>query len=147
MHLGGQVSTLGPVVQVHIGPSHPRIQALEAAEMAVPAAIVANLLIDTGASMTALNSVIPKRLGLLPTGLVPVHTPSTSGGTIDFEVFDVGLVFASTHAGSPHHIVRALPVTANGNAFHGFDGLLGRDVLAHARLIYSGFDQIFLLSF
>ena len=145
-HLTGVIGPFGPLVSVYVIASGPRQQALLAAGVTVPPGQLANLLIDTGAGMTSIDTQILSALGLPPTGTIPIHTPSTTAGATHIaNTYDIGLLIPGAKVAT--HFVQALPVIDGQFKHQGIDGLLGRDVLALGRMIYSGFDSAFMLSF
>jgi hypothetical protein len=121
--------------------------ALNKAGLPTPTVAIANLLVDTGASQTAINSSILAGLGLSPTGTQQVHTPSTQGVPHVCNTFDVGLMVHGALMSQVVHFVPALPVLDGQFKPQGVDGLLGRDVLASCRVTYSGPDQLLMVSF
>jgi len=121
--------------------------ALNKAGLPAPNVALANLLVDTGASQTAVDVSILTGLGLSPTGTQQVHTPSTQGIPHVCNTFDVGLMFHGATMLQIAHFVPALPVLDGQFKPQGIDGLLGRDVLANCRLTYSGPDQLMMISF
>lgn len=138
------VSPAGPIVDVLIGLSVPRQNALKAAGLAITVPINARLLVDTGASGTCLDETLVQALGLQPTSFQPIHTPSTNGAAIMMPQYDVSLII-------PHPDIRrnfaALPVMASNFRVQNIDGLLGRDVLAGCVLILNGPEKTFTLAF
>lgn len=145
-HLTIQVAPNGPIVSVYVGVSAQRKTALEKAGTPVPAPVLANLLVDTGASGTAIDQAILAQLNLSPTGVMTAHTPSTQqGAPAQLDQYDVSLNLVIPH----QNITRtfhALPVGAAQFKHQGHDGLLGRDCLAHCLFIYAGPDNAFMLS-
>jgi hypothetical protein len=118
---------------------------MELAGLAIPSAASCRLLIDTGASGTCLDSWIIQHLGLTPSGVAQVHTPSTTAHSLHTcNQYDVSLVI-------PHpelsRIFHAIPVMESQFAHQGIDGLLGRDILGNCLFIYNGELGIYTLSF
>jgi len=146
-HLSGQVTPWGPLINVVVGVSGPRQQALVLASQPIPPGIVAKLVVDTGASLTSIDSTILAQLALPPTGQVAIHTPSTQGNPHSANQFDVSLVIFGTSANTLVYNIAALPVIDGNFKAQGIDGLLGRDVLSACRLTYSGHDGMYLMSF
>jgi hypothetical protein len=136
-HLSGQLTPWGPLINVIVSPSAPRVAALTAAGQPVPPGIVAKLVVDTGASLTSVDSSILQQLGLTPRGQTLIHTPSTQGNPHAANQYDVAVAIY----GTPPTVVytnSALAVIDGDFKAQGIDGLLGRDVLAVGRLTYSG---------
>jgi hypothetical protein len=126
-----------------------RQQALRTAGEIIPAPVLANLLIDTGASCTNIDHKFVAALGLASTGSVPVHTPSTGATPVLQPSYDIGMVIGgapSAGAGAVHFVPN-LPVLATEFSAQNLDGLLGRDILRLCRMTYSGPDNIVMLSF
>jgi aspartyl protease len=78
-HLTLPISPGGPLIDLLVGASVPRQNALRAANQPVPPAVSARFMIDTGASNTVLDPAILNQLNLSPTGMMFAHTPSTAG--------------------------------------------------------------------
>jgi hypothetical protein len=126
-----------PIVSVFIGASVPRQQALLASGLPVPALVVMRLLIDTGASCVSLDQTAIAPLGLVPTGVATVHTPSTAAAAPhSCNQYDVSLILPPGTAGPPL-VLEALPVLEGAFLHQGHDGLLGRDVLANCVLVFN----------
>jgi len=148
MHTTCLIAPQGPLLQVTILTSYARQQALSAAGQPIAAPITATMLIDTGATCTNLDLQLIQKLALNPTGSVPVHTPSTGTVPVMQQVYDIGLVVhGQGPTGSQVHYVPNLPILGSDFSAQGIDGLIGRDVLKHCRMSYSGPDGLLLLSF
>lgn len=144
-HYSNLIGPSGPLLIVYIGVSGARQQAMAAAGLTPALPMVANLLIDTGASHTAIDNKFVAGLGLQATGSVSIHTPSTGAVAQTVDTYDVGIVVHGI-AGATH-VLPVHSVMACDFSSQGIDGLLGRDILASSRLIYSGPDNQFFLSF
>jgi hypothetical protein len=86
------VTPTGPLIEVWIGVSHPRQTALQAAGQAVPQYVRGSFLIDTGATSTCVDPGVVAPLGLSPSGVVNIQTPSTAGTQHPCNLFDVSLL-------------------------------------------------------
>jgi hypothetical protein len=136
---------VGPIIQVLIGVSSPRQQALTAAGIAIPAPVTGNFLIDTGASGTCVDPDLVKKLGIPPSGSISIQTPSTQGNPHQCSTYDVMLFIPSSASGG--HFIEVMPVFETHLSGQGIDGLLGRDVLQNCVLIYNGTTNLFTLSY
>ncbi len=125
-----------PIISVIVSISEPRRTALAAASLATPSPILLNLLIDTGASCVVLDQVAIAPLGLVPTGVALMHTPSTTS-TVPHSCkqYDISLIIPAVK-GTPF-VIAALPALEGSFRHQGFDGLLGRDVLENCVLFYN----------
>jgi len=143
-HLTLQLSPSGPLLDILVGVSQPRQDALKKAGITVPTPVQARLLVDTGASGTAVDTGILNQLKLTPTGAMTIHTPSTGAAGHQVNQYDVSLLI-------PHQMLtRQFHALAVGECSlrttQGIDGLLGRDILEHCLFIYSGPDKAYILS-
>jgi hypothetical protein len=87
-------------------------------------------------------------MGLQPTGVAMVHTPSTAGNPAPMYLYDVMLYIPGHSPGSNDGwFIESLPVTANHFAGTGIDGLIGRDVLDLGIMIYNGTAGQFTLAY
>lgn len=86
-------------------------------------------LIDTGASLSCIDSGIAKRLGLIPRSATPVNT---AGGTVVQVLYDATLRMPELG------ISRELPVLGASLESPPQQALIGRDILSMGTLIYSG---------
>jgi hypothetical protein len=130
-------ATGGPLVSVMVAPSQPRQQALKAAGLSLPPPTNGVFLVDTGASNTVIDPSLIGPLGLSPTGTIMCHTPSTGGAALPFNQYDV-LLFLPGPAGGAGWLIPALPVMESALSAQGIMGLIGRDVLDRAMLVYNG---------
>jgi hypothetical protein len=146
-HVGGIITAWGPLLNVVVSVSVPRFSALTAAGHPIPSPVVAKLLVDTGASQTAIDGTILGKLGLTPTGTQQIHTPSTTGVPHSANLYDVAIAIFGADTSVPAHAINALAVIDGAFQPQGIDGLLGRDVLAVCRMTYGGPDQYFMVSF
>lgn len=146
-HVSCVISPWGPLLNVVVGVSKPRADALRAAGQPIPHGVTAKLLVDTGATKTSIDSAVLAKLSLTPTGSANILTPSTGTAGHQVNTYDVGMaIFGATMS----VLVSAIPAMAvlDGNyQGQGIEGLLGRDVLASARMTYSGPDNFVYLSF
>lgn len=95
-------------------------------------------LIDTGASISAIDPSIAGALNLIVRNNIPVLTPS---GTSHHFTYDVGFMLPSELGFKIYFI----EVTGAELAQQGFDVLIGRDILQYLTLIYNGADNSFQL--
>lgn len=133
------IRKVGPVCQVRIGVSEPATELLTQQGKPTPAPVEIMALIDTGASGTALKPEAIGQLRLTPRGVVQIATPSSAAHPCN--VYDVSLTFPN---GVVIPLMPVMEVPLEGQRIQ---GLIGRDVLAHGILIYSGYTNTFSLSF
>lgn len=105
----------------------------------------ASLLIDTGASMTSIDQKFVTGLHLQPTGSINIHTPSTGAASVPVSTYDVELYFKGYDGAG--HTFQSMGVIGCDFSSQGIDGLFGRDALKQSRFIYSGPDDMWMLSF
>ncbi len=136
----------GPTVDVFVGVSQPRRQALLAASLPVPAPFVARLLIDTGASCTAVDPTVFGALQIPQSGSCLLTTPSTGAIPHQCGLFDVSLAIHIPSQNVFHMLSPTLSVIESDLASQGILGLLGRDILNKCVLTYNGVGQNLILS-
>ena len=97
----------------------------------IPAPIPGQALLDTGASISAIDSNAVVNLGINPIGVTSVYT---SGGVVQQNIYPIRFVFPAIGM-----------LTIDFNAVIGSDlqpqgiiALVGRDVLSHCLLVYNG---------
>lgn len=122
-----------------IGPSRAFIEAVGASAAAV-APIRVTAVIDTGAQMTVLSPDVTVALGIKAVGAVSILTP-TSAGAVQCPQFHINVHF-SADAVIENILAAQAPLIG-----HGFQCLIGRDVLRTAVLVYIGPENQFTLTF
>lgn len=97
-------------------------------------------LIDTGASITAVDSQALGRLGLQPVGVVNVRTPQgqTRQGLYPCQI---------SFPGTPIDTLQFNAVTGSQLEHQGYKVLIGRDLLRYFQLVYNGIDGFWTLAF
>lgn len=131
-------------MQLTIGVSLSLAAALRRAGRSIPAPVVVDALIDTGASGTVVHAPAIASLGLQVSGFANVHTPSTAGVSVRRPKYDVGLAVMDAKA---NFLIGSRPVIATDLSGNGVEALIGCDVLATCLLIYDGPAQAFTLNF
>lgn len=143
-HLTLPVSSDGPMVELYVGVSRPRREALEDAKQQVPQPIKIRGLVDTGASGTCVDSQALSSLGLSPTGQVPIHTPSTGGTPTLRPQYDVSITLSHPDISMT---MGEMPVIESQLSMQGIQALIGRDVLRQCLFVYNGEEDQFMLAF
>lgn len=121
----------GPALAVEVSLAEILAASLTARSIPLPAPQPGSALIDTGASVTAVDMEILQRLGLPRVGSGTVVTPS---GTETQGVYVVRLTFP----GTPIPPLDPMPVLGSQLQGFGHIVLLGRALLRGALLIYDG---------
>jgi hypothetical protein len=136
------IAAFGPRITVLIRPSLALLKSLtDPVEIAKYSKVFsATMLIDTGASCSAIDVAIAPFLGLTNHGTSKIQTPS---GEKDHLTFDIDLNF-TTHN---YAINNLRVVEADLKTKQGIDGLIGRDVLKNALLVYQGWANQYTLAF
>jgi len=130
------LQALGPVVDMSVWVGSPVENALRRAGSPVP--LSARGMIDTGATASVIQPAIASSLGLEPVGRVSISTPSSA--SVPCYQYVVRLML-------PNNVVvetLAIEAPLQGQQVQ---CLIGRDVLAHGVLVYTGYVNQFTLSF
>jgi hypothetical protein len=138
-------SPQGLIVQAAVLVSDGRRKALSDAGQPVPDAQRMVALLDTGASISAVDPTLLAALGLTATGKADIHTPSTQGVTVPVDTYDVCIGVYAGRAGDAHFVSDTIQVTAS-VLFGGIQALIGTDVLQKCILTYNGSDDCFTLA-
>jgi hypothetical protein len=139
------ITAEGAVVEVLVGVSQLRANFFKAANLPVPSPLQLRLLVDTGADMTSIQAGLLAPLGIVPTGSIQLHTPSTGGNPVQCDQYEVGIVFA--RALPNPWPVDILPIFECQKFIGTYQGLLGRDILDQSVLTYNSFGQTVTISF
>jgi hypothetical protein len=101
--------------------------------------------LDTGASISAVDPTILATLGITATGKAEIHTPSTQGVPVHADTYDVCIGIFAGRAGDTHFVSDTVQVTASilGN---GVQALIGTDILKSCIMTYNGADDCFTLA-
>jgi hypothetical protein len=134
----------GALVDIFVALSTPRVDALKAAGMGFAPPEKVKALIDTGASISSISPRIAQTLGLVPTGITPIYSATTTGGPKNSNLYDVCLAFAQP---SIKVLGVNIPVIEASLFTPGVDVLLGRDMLRQCLCIYDGQSSMFILAF
>lgn len=130
---------IGPTVEIRLAVGLVIEEVLRKDGLPIPSPITMNAVIDTGASVTAVQEGIPAQLGLTPTGVVPINTPSSTN--VDCYEYMARLFFPNTV------VVEEIPVIEAPLKGQNIQCLIGRDVLQHGVFIYIGYANTFTMSF
>ena len=149
---GGQAAplallTFGPFIPVQIEAPSVLVSQLEAEGRQLPTPVPGFALIDTGATLTAIDETAIAQLGVQP---IDVATVGTAGGPQPRPVYPARLSFPGTPLGTLE-FGRLLSVNLAGQQVplqHGqIIVLIGRDILQHCVLVYNGPGAMFSLAF
>lgn len=125
----------GATVFMTIMQSEQYVEALKKAGLAYATPIAVLAILDTGASVSALDSQVIAALSLQYRGQAEIHTPSTGAGVVHRDQYDATLVIGENE--SPP-LIATIPVIECEFASRGFHALIGRDILRHCRFTYDG---------
>jgi predicted aspartyl protease len=125
---------LGPRIDVKIKSSSALLSSLKTPEEVAKYNKVfsATMLVDTGASCSVIDKEVAKFLGLITHGEGTALGPSDT--ETKHETYDVDMHFLN----SSHIVTNLRVMEGTFKIRQGHDGLLGRDILEKATLIYQG---------
>jgi predicted aspartyl protease len=132
------LQSIGPVVDVRVGVGTSVENALKKAGSPIPPMVSAKGMIDTGATSSVIQPSIVQSLGLQPVGIANISTPSSANVPCNqylIRVFFPNNVIAETIA---------IEAPMQGQQIQ---CLIGRDILSHGVLVYTGYMNQFTLSF
>jgi predicted aspartyl protease len=128
----------GPVVDIRVLVGTPVQEVLKKGGGKVPGPIPVKGMIDTGATGSVIQPEVAKQPGLQPIGVVNISTPSSAN--VPCAQYVVRPMF-------PNNVmVEAIAIEAPLRGQQ-IQCLVGRDVLAHGVLVYTGYINQFTLSF
>ena len=142
-------SPQGPILNAVATVSSARRVALEAAGLSIPDPVNIRALIDTGASLTCLDSSVALALQLNPTGSTRINTPSTGVDPAPADQYDISLYIPTAIQGQHGLFLPALPVICVDGflSSQNIHGLIGRDILSLCIFYYNGTIGQFSLAF
>ena len=144
-HFLATASAQGLVVDAAVMVSVSRAEALTLAGQPVPGAQRIFALLDTGASISAVDPGVLQTLGLQATGKADIHTPSTQGVPVLVDTYDVCIGIFAARPGDSHFVSETVQVTAS-VLTGGVQALIGTDILRRCILTYNGADDCFSLA-
>ena len=137
----------GPVIQVLVEVPTALATQLQQTGQPVPQPVQGFALIDTGASLSAVDATVVQQLGVQPVGLANV---GTAGGPQQQATYPARFSFPGSNL-SAIDFNQLLGVNLTGQfalgAGHPIVALLGRDLLQHFVLVYNGPGAMFTLAF
>lgn len=129
---------IGPVIELLLTPSIPFLQTMNISPVSTKAVKVLAM-VDTGATNTVISQGLAVQLNINPIGTTLINTPSSTNVTC--HQYDVQIVF-------PNNVnLASIIVTEAPLQGQHIQCLIGRDVLKHCVLVYTGYDNSFTLSF
>ena len=135
----------GPIMQIQVEIPPVLAESLQKSSTPIPNPVEGFALIDTGASITAIDDVIFGQLGINPNGVARV---GTAGGPQQQSTYPVRLTFPGTGIPGVNH-GKALGCNLTGQIVLGkrrLIALIGRDILQRFILIYNGSAGMFSMS-
>lgn len=130
------IQHVGPVLTVFIMPSPQHIASVIKTGQKPADPVQGIALIDTGASVTMVDELICKNMGLQPTGFAPLC--HADGKSEKRPCFAIQISFPNTPLATPlFH-----PRVVSGNLQAGnpkYSLLLGRDLMTNMKFVYNGF--------
>jgi predicted aspartyl protease len=128
---GGVLATKGIIINVSIGIDLTTADALRSLGQPIPSPITCPALIDTGASILAIDQSLAQPLNLKKRGIITSHT---ANGPRQCNLFAVALSFPATNLKS-YDVIQASEVDLSTQPFK---CLIGRDMLSHWHVHYNG---------
>jgi hypothetical protein len=138
------ITAAGALIDALVSVSPARERALAAAGYAIPGPVAVRTLVDIGASCTCIDPAIAGQLSLSPTGASRMLTAATGTSGQPCNQYDIALTVLMANR-QPHPIPLVIAAIDAHLAPHGFQLILGRDVLAFATLFYKA--RSFTLTF
>ena len=134
----------GGAVDLLIGVSYPRADALRAANLPIPPPVPIRAIIDPGASATCVEAGALQSLGLVSTGTISMTTPSTGNVPVVCNQYDVSLTVVHPNV---QMTLPALAIVECQPLGGTIQALIGRDFLSVCLFVYDGVAQRFSLGY
>ena len=128
----------GPILEMRIAVGSVIEEVLQKDDKDIPTPANTVAMIDTGATGTVIQKNIVDSLNLNPVGVTLINTPSSTN--VQCYEYLIRLLFPN------NVIVETVAIAAPLQNQH-IQCLIGRDVLRHGVLIYTGYINTFTLSF
>jgi len=129
---------VGPVVEIRLAVGSIIEEVLRKDRQNIPTPVPSLAMIDTGATGTVVRADIVSQLNLNPVGLTLINTPSSTN--VQCYEYLMRILF-------PNNVIVETVVIAAPLQGQHIQCLIGRDVLRHGVLIYTGYIDTFTLSF
>ena len=129
---------VGPVVEIRLAVGSSTEEVLRKNNQNIPIPAQALAMIDTGATGTVIREDIVNQLNLNPVGVTLINTPSSTN--VQCYEYLMRILF-------PNNVIVETVVIAAPLQGQHIQCLIGRDVLHHGVLIYTGYTETFTLSF
>jgi hypothetical protein len=145
-HLTCPITPRGPLVDLVVGVSGSRREVLERNNFPVPPRVRVRALIDTGSDVTGLARHVFEQLEVRPHGQTRIRTPSTTADQphfVDQYVVSIGL----PGTGLELHLPQLEVIDSGHRPDDDYQGIVGRDFLAHCLFVYDGEAGTFALAF
>lgn len=130
----------GAIIETLIAPSSVLREVLQKENKQIPKPIPARMLIDTGASISAIKKGFAERLSLKLHDITKIATPSN--GAYRCPLYDIDILFPAHQVAIKN--VGVIEATLEGQDI---DGLIGRNILKLGLFIYTGYDNSFTIAF
>lgn len=127
----GQLARYGPIVPVTVSLTARHVEILQSLRLPVPSAISGNALIDTGASLCAVDQSVVQSLDIPPIGSSTIQTPA---GASQRPTYPASLSFPGTTLPNISFVdFIGSPLQASGIV-----AIIGRNVLMDFVFVYNG---------
>lgn len=133
--LNAPIGPHGPVIDIFVGISKKREELLQAKGLTIPPRVSIKALIDSGATSTCIDLRVIRSLGISPTDVTFINTPSTSTSPHACNCFDVSIEIPCGKVTGRIKNLRVLEVDLDHSPF---DGLIGQDILSKSLFVYDG---------
>jgi hypothetical protein len=144
----GEITDDGPLIDVLVGVSKNRRQALERVGHPVPANMPVRAILDTGSHGTGFLPTLFAFLDITPFGTIPVRTPTTKPGQPCIcDLYDVSVTLLSGMTPTVLPSIHAIASEDFDKEEGSVQALIGRDILGRCVFTYYGPHRTFSLAF
>jgi len=133
----GVLGRFGPVLPIEISLPQTLMDYLTSRGEPIPPSVSGNALVDTGASITVVDSDVISRLKISPVGVARIQT---AAGQVNQNLFPARFKL-------PHLVIDFEAVAGADLRPHGIVALIGRDILSRFVFIYLGGSGRIILCF